>query len=184
MRKILLEGRTIKTAQDAINLLDSGKLAGRLGGKRFIPTWLTEQPEMFKSLVELTLDAIDDDPNVAGDEVIQFMILASSAGPERWQSIVVDVPDVLTELSKSMYSPSLHWSGKLKVNYRFTVLVTGILLLGISSKVFTPLTLKLSVLMYFVLGIELPEDQSVKVFHSSFLRARSTSANSFLLSFS
>lgn len=118
MRKILLEGRTIKTAQDAINLLDSGKLAGRLGGKRFIPAWLVEQPEMFKSLVELTLDAIGNDPNVAGDEVIQFMILASSAGPERWQSIVVDVPDVLTELSKAFatqwFSKSAEWQERLQ----------------------------------------------------------------------
>lgn len=102
MRKILLEGRTIKTAQDAINLLDSGKLAGRLGGKKFVPNWITEQPDMFKSLVDLTLINIDDDPNVAGDEVIQFMILASSTGPERWQSVVVEVPDVLNELSKAL----------------------------------------------------------------------------------
>lgn len=118
MRKILLEGRTIKTAQDAINLLDSGKLAGRLGGKRFVPAWLTEQPEMFKSLVELTLNAIDDNPNVAGDEVIQFMILASSTGPERWQSIVVEVPDVLNELSKAFatqwFTKSAEWQERLQ----------------------------------------------------------------------
>lgn len=118
MRKILLEGRTIKTAQDAINLLDSGKLAGRLGGKSFVPTWLTEQPEMFKSLVELTLNAIDDNPNVAGDEVIQFMILASSTGPERWQSIVVEVPDVLNELSKAFatqwFTKSAEWQERLQ----------------------------------------------------------------------
>lgn len=118
MRKILLEGRTIKTAQDAINLLDSGKLAGRLGGKRFVPAWLTEQPEMFKSLVELTLNAIDDNPNVAGDEVIQFMILASSTGPERWQSIVVEVPDILNELSKAFatqwFTKSAEWQERLQ----------------------------------------------------------------------
>lgn len=118
MRKILLEGRTIKTAQDAINLLDSGKLAGRLGGKKFVPNWLTEQPDMFKSLVDLTLINIDDDPNVAGDEVIQFMILASSTGPERWQSIVVEVPDVLNELSKAFatqwFTKSAEWQERLQ----------------------------------------------------------------------
>lgn len=118
MRKILLEGRTIKTAQDAIKLLDSGKLAGRLGGKKFIPDWLTEQPDMFRNLVELTLINIDDDPNVAGDEVIQFMILASSTGPERWQSVVVEVPDVLNELSKAFatqwFTKSTEWQERLQ----------------------------------------------------------------------
>lgn len=118
MRKILLEGRTIKTAQDAINLLDSGKLAGRLGGKKFLPNWLTEQPDMFRNLVELTLINIDDDLNVAGDEVIQFMILASSTGPERWQSIVVEVPDVLNELSKALatqwFTKSAEWQERLQ----------------------------------------------------------------------
>lgn len=118
MRKILLEGRTIRSAQDAVKLLDSGKLAGRLGGKKFVPSWLTDQPNMFENLVDLTLDNIDDDPSVAGDEVIQFMILASSTGPELWQNVVVEVPDVLNELSKAFatqwFTKSAKWQERLQ----------------------------------------------------------------------
>lgn len=35
---LLQEKRTIKTGKDAIELLNNGKLAGRLGGKKFIPS--------------------------------------------------------------------------------------------------------------------------------------------------
>lgn len=76
MRVQLYEARTIKTAQNAIELLNNGKLAGRLGGKKFVPTWLYEDEETFRNLVDATLLTIGDDPNIAGDETIQTCHLA------------------------------------------------------------------------------------------------------------
>lgn len=52
-------------------------------------------------MVGLTLDIIGPDPNVAEDEVIQFMIKASANGPDRWLAVIENVPDVLVELSKA-----------------------------------------------------------------------------------
>lgn len=97
----LQEGRTIKSFQDIQALLASGKLAGRLGGKKFIPAWITENPDAFKDVVEATLTLLGDDPNIAGDEVIQFMLKASPTGPETWLSVISEVPDALIELSKA-----------------------------------------------------------------------------------
>ena len=71
---ILQEKRSIKTGKDAVDLLQSGKLAGQLGGKKFIPSWIVEDPKTFEDLVNLTLDILGKDANIASDEVIQLLI--------------------------------------------------------------------------------------------------------------
>lgn len=38
--RALREGRTIKSSNDAVELVQNGKMAGRLGGKRFLPQWI------------------------------------------------------------------------------------------------------------------------------------------------
>lgn len=117
MRIYLQEGRTIKTSQDAIDLLNNGKLAGRLGGKRFVPQWLSEQSDIFANLVDLTLSTIGEDPNIAGDEVVQFMIKCSPTGPEKWLAVIENCPDTLVELSKAFaaqwFAKSEEWQSKL-----------------------------------------------------------------------
>lgn len=116
--RVLREGRTIKSSNDAVELIQSGKMAGRLGGKRFLPQWLQDDTKTFQDLVGLTLDIIGPDPNVAGDEVIQFMIKASTTGPDRWLAVIENVPDVLVELSKAFtaqwFTKSPEWQARLQ----------------------------------------------------------------------
>lgn len=101
---ILNEGRTIKTAKDAVDLLNTGKLAGRIGGKKFIPSWILEDLNSFSQLVDLTLKLFDEDPSTASDEVIQFMIKASQEGEDKWVSVLENNPDTLSILSKAFAS--------------------------------------------------------------------------------
>lgn len=98
---LLNEGRTIKTAKDAIDLLNSGKLAGRLGGKKFIPNWVLEDQSSFSQLLYLTLKLFDDDPSTASDETIQFMIKVSQESAEKWLSVLENNTDTLIMLSKA-----------------------------------------------------------------------------------
>ena len=99
--RLLREGRTIKNSNDAVELVQNGKMAGRLGGKRFLPQWIQDDTKTFQDLVGLTLDIIGPDPNVAGDETIQFMIKCSSQGPEKWLTVIENSPDTLVELSRA-----------------------------------------------------------------------------------
>lgn len=102
LKNILLqEKRTIKTGKDAIELLNNGKLAGRLGGKKFIPSWITEDPDIFEDLVDATVLLIDNDNNIASDEVIQFLIKCCTEGPDKWVSILEYCKDTIIELSKA-----------------------------------------------------------------------------------
>lgn len=118
MRIQLQEGRTIKSAQNAVDLLNSGKLAGRLGGKKFVPTWLQEDEESFRNLVDATLLTIGDDPNIAGDETIQLMIKLSMSGPDRWLAILENLPDLLVALSRAFaaqwFAKSPEWMSRVE----------------------------------------------------------------------
>lgn len=117
MRIQLQEGRTIKSAQNAIDLLNSGKLAGRLGSKKFVPTWLQEDEETFRNLIDATLLTIGDDPNIAGDETIQLMIKLSMSGPDRWLAILENLPDLLVALSRAFaaqwFTKSPEWMSRV-----------------------------------------------------------------------
>ena len=117
MRIQLQEGRTIKSAQNAVDLLKSGKLAGRLGGKKFVPTWLQEDEESFRNLIDATLLTIGDDPNIAGDETIQLMIKLSMSGPDRWLAILENLPDLLVALSRAYaaqwFAKSPEWMSRV-----------------------------------------------------------------------
>lgn len=97
----LQEKRTILSGKDAVALLQSGKLAGRLGGKKFIPKWVVEDPLIFESLVDATLPLFDSDSNTASDEVIQYLMKCCFEDPDKWRQIVQYCPDTLTELSKA-----------------------------------------------------------------------------------
>lgn len=117
MRVQLYEARTIKTAQNAIELLNNGKLAGRLGGKKFVPDWLQKDEETFRNLVDATLLTIGDDPNIAGDETIQTMIKLSFSSPDRWLDLLENLPDVLVALSRALsaqwFVKSPDWMSRL-----------------------------------------------------------------------
>lgn len=76
-------------------------MAGRLGGKRFLPQWIQDDTKTFQDLVGLTLDTIGPDPSVAGDEAIQFMIKCSSQSPEKWLAVIENNPDTIVELSRA-----------------------------------------------------------------------------------
>lgn len=114
----LQEARTIKSGADAVALLNSGKLAGRLGGKKFIPTWIVEDPESFSELVDLTIKLIGPDANLAGDETIQFLIKSSVKDSEKWIQILEKTPDTVRELSRAFnaqwFTKSPEWQELLK----------------------------------------------------------------------
>lgn len=113
----LLEARTIKNSDDIIDLLKSGKLAGRLGGKKFIPGWCLTDEQALKDLVDVTLDTIGDDPNIAGDEVIQFMIKACPEDSTKWANVLEQNPDTLIELANALkadwFKKSPEWQERL-----------------------------------------------------------------------
>ncbi len=113
----LLEARTIKNSDDIIDLLKSGKLAGRLGGKKFIPGWCLTDEQSLKDLVDVTLDTIGDDPNIAGDEVIQFMIKACPEDSTKWTNVLEQNPDTLMELANALkadwFKKSPEWQERL-----------------------------------------------------------------------
>ena len=113
----LLEARTIKSSDDIIELLQNGKLAGRLGGKKFIPDWVLTNEQELKDLVEVTLDVIGDDPNIAGDEVIQFMIKACPEDSTKWANVLEQTPDTLIELANALkadwFKKSAEWQDRL-----------------------------------------------------------------------
>lgn len=79
----LQEKRTMLSGKDAVALLQSGKLAGRLGGRKFIPKWVVEDPFIFEDLVDTTLLLFDDDPNTASDEVIQYLMKCCFKDPDK-----------------------------------------------------------------------------------------------------
>ena len=99
--KHLLEKRSIRSAQDALEILNNGKLAGRIGGKKYIPAWILEDPEHFANLVDATLTLLGDDPNIAGDETIIFLIKCTLNGPEKWEEAISKSPDTLIALSQA-----------------------------------------------------------------------------------
>ena len=99
---ILQEKRSIKTGKDAVDLLQNGKLAGQLGGKKFIPSWIVEDPKTFEDLVNLTLDILGKDPNAASDEVIQLLIKYSFTDPNNWVDVIQYNKDTVIELSKAL----------------------------------------------------------------------------------
>jgi len=99
---ILQEKRSIETGKDAVDLLQSGKLAGQLGGKKFIPSWIVEDPKTFEDLVNLTLDILGKDPNIASDEVIQLLIKYSFTDPNNWVDVIQSNKDTVIELSKAL----------------------------------------------------------------------------------
>lgn len=112
----LNEARTIWKADDAIELLNNGKLAGRLGGKKFVPQWVRDDTEMFGAMVDATLALIGESTEAAGDEAIQFLIKCSKNGPETWQSVVEQCPDTIIELSKafaSQWFKAPEWQNRL-----------------------------------------------------------------------
>lgn len=112
----LNEARTIWKADDAIELLNNGKLAGRLGGKKFVPQWVRDDTEMFGAMVDATLALIGESTEAAGDEAIQFLIKCSKNGPETWQSAIEQCPDTIIELSKafaSQWFKAPEWQNKL-----------------------------------------------------------------------
>lgn len=112
----LQEKRTILSGKDAVDLLQSGKLAGRIGGKKFVPNWVTEDPKMFEDLVDATLTLIGDDPNIAGDEAIQYLIKFSKESPEKWSSTIENCPDVIITLAKAFatqWFKSEEWQTKI-----------------------------------------------------------------------
>lgn len=112
----LNEARTIWKADDAIELLNNGKLAGRLGGKKFVPQWVRDDTEMFGEMVDATLALIGESTEAAGDEAIQFLIKCSKNGPETWQSAIEQCPDTIIELSKafaSQWFKAPEWQNKL-----------------------------------------------------------------------
>ena len=99
---VLQEKRSIKTGKDAVDLLQNGKLAGQLGGKKFIPSWVVEDPKTFEDLVNLTLDILGKDPNIASDEVIQLLIKYSFTDPNNWVDVIQYNKDTVIELSKAL----------------------------------------------------------------------------------
>lgn len=112
----LQEKRTILSGKDAVNLLQSGKLAGRIGGKKFVPNWVTEDPKMFEDLVDATLTLIGDNPNIAGDEAIQYLIKFSKESPEKWSSTIENCPDTIIALAKAFatqWFKSEEWQTKI-----------------------------------------------------------------------
>lgn len=116
MIHILNEARTIWKADDAIELLNNGKLAGRLGGKKFVPQWVRDDTEMFGAMVDATLALIGESTEAAGDEAIQFLIKCSKNGPEAWQNVIEQCPDTVIELSKafaSQWFKAPEWQNKL-----------------------------------------------------------------------
>ena len=116
MMHTLNEARTIWKADDAIELLNNGKLAGRLGGKKFVPQWVRDDTEMFGAMVDATLALIGESTEAAGDEAIQFLIKCSKNGPETWQSAIEQCPDTIIELSKafaSQWFKAPEWQNKL-----------------------------------------------------------------------
>lgn len=116
MTHTLNEARTIWKADDAIELLNNGKLAGRLGGKKFVPQWIRDDTEMFGAMIDATLALIGESTEAAGDEAIQFLIKCSKNGPETWQSVVEQCPDTIIELSKafaSQWFKAPEWQNRL-----------------------------------------------------------------------
>lgn len=114
---ILNEKRTILKGDDALALLNNGKLAGRLGGKKFIPVWLSTEPDTFKKVVDATLHLIGNGVDLAGDETIQYLISCSKNGPEKWFNIIENNPDVIRALSSAFatkWIESSEWLNRLK----------------------------------------------------------------------
>ena len=114
--KHLLEKRSIKSSSDAIELLNNGKLAGRIGGKKFVPQWVLEDPEHFGALVDATLTLLSDDLNIGSDELIQFLVKCSIRDPSKWEEAIEKAPDALIALSLAFSSQWIkedYWQGLL-----------------------------------------------------------------------
>ena len=114
--KHLSEKRSIKSSEDALILLDNGKLAGRIGGKKFIPQWVLDDPDHFASLVDATLTLLGDDPNIASDELISFLLKCTSASPNKWEAAIESTPDALVALSQAFntqWIKSQEWVDRL-----------------------------------------------------------------------
>lgn len=94
----LQEGQKIKSSSDAIDLLNNGKLAGMLGGAKYIPNWLKEQPELFEAFVDATLALADENnPNLAIDDTIKFLIKFSKT-PDLWEEAIEKASDTIITL--------------------------------------------------------------------------------------
>ena len=100
----LIEARKIRKGEDAIELLKSGKLAGMVGGKKFIPQWVLEDPDYFKELVDSTLTLLGDGQNIATDETIKYLMKCSFQNPSIWEEAIVKAPDTLINLSLAFLS--------------------------------------------------------------------------------
>ena len=114
---ILNEKRTILKGEDALTLLNNGKLAGRLGGKKFVPEWLNTEPDTFKKVVDATLHLIGNGVDLAGDETIQYLISCSKDEPEKWFNIIENNPDTIRALSSAFatkWFESDEWLNRLK----------------------------------------------------------------------
>ena len=101
---LLNEARKIFSGNDAVELLNNGKLAGMIGGRKFIPQWVTDDPEHFKSLVDAVLILLGDGQNVAADEVIKYLLKCSFDNPSIWESAISKTPDALINLSTAFLS--------------------------------------------------------------------------------
>mgnify|MGYP002852929548 CR=1 FL=1 len=93
-----------------------------LGGKRFIPDWVLADggEELFNTLVKETLDILGRDPNIAGDQVICFLMKASKDGSEKWESAIIKNPDALVALSKAL---TAQWFKKPEWQERIQILI-------------------------------------------------------------
>lgn len=114
---VLNEKRTILKGDDALTLLNNGKLAGRLGGKKFVPEWLNTEPNTFKKVVDATLHLMGNGVDLAGDETIQYLISCSKDGPEKWFDIIENNPDTIRALSNAFatkWFESDEWLNRLK----------------------------------------------------------------------
>lgn len=104
MNRRLIEARKINKGEDALTLLNNGKLAGMIGGRKFIPQWVLEDPNHFKDLVDATITLLGEGQNIATDETIKYLMKCSFDSPEIWEKAITDAPDTLVFLSTAFLS--------------------------------------------------------------------------------
>lgn len=104
MKNKLLEARKILKASDATELLNNGKLAGMIGGRKFIPQWVWDDPKHFENLVDATLTLIGSGQNVATDETIKYLMKCSMNDVSIWEKAITESPDTVVYLSTAFLS--------------------------------------------------------------------------------